>query len=73
MGEVLKQFAEEAKMEILKAVLPLLKPMLKKLAKEVVFAQLKEAAAKTSTPIDDMLYTAAEPAIEKMIDDLKIG
>lgn len=67
MNDLLKQLGEDVKA----ALLPLAKPLLKKLA-HGVFLKLQEAASKTSTPLDDMIYTAAEPAIMKMIDDLAV-
>lgn len=68
MNDLLKQLGEDVKA----ALLPLAKPLLKKFA-HAVFLKLKESAANTATPIDDMIYMAAEPAIDKMIDDLKLG
>lgn len=64
--------AKAAQDAILKHLKPVLKPLLLDLAKDVVFVALKEAAAKTATPIDDSIIAIAEPIIEKAIDDMNV-
>lgn len=57
---------------LIKHLTPVLKPFLMDFAKGIVFPALKEAAAKTATPIDDSLVAIAEPIVAKAIDDMKV-
>jgi hypothetical protein len=61
---------EELKSAVLEAFKPVLKPLVIKIMKTIVFPILKEKAQATATPIDDLVLasieTSALDAIEKL-------
>ena len=66
--EVLENFGKAAADGVKEALKAVLKPLLLQFAKDVV-QLLKDEAAKSSTPIDDVIVAAAEPQIIKMVED----
>jgi len=69
MGDLLKKLGEDMLAAVKAALIPALKPLLKQFSEDVI-ALVKAEAAKTATPIDDMVVSAAAPMVEKLIDDL---
>ena len=69
LGELAKGFGEKLVEAVKGAVISALKPLLKEFSQDLINL-LKAEAAKTSTPIDDMVIAAAQPGVEKMVDDL---
>jgi len=69
MGDLVKKLGEEMLVAVKAALIPALKPLLKQFSQDVI-ALVKAEAEKTPTPIDNMVVSAAEPMVEKLIDDL---
>lgn len=69
MNELLKKLGEDTIAALKTALIPALKPVLKAFAHDII-ELLKVEAAKTATPLDDLVIAASQPAVEKLVDDL---
>jgi len=68
LKEVVENFGKAAVEGVKEALKAALKPVLKQFSMDII-QLLKDEAAKTSTPIDDVVVAAAAPQIEKLVDE----
>lgn len=68
LKEVVEAFGKSAVEAVKEALKVALKPLLLQFAKDLI-QLLKDEAAKTATPIDDIVVSAAEPKVIELVED----
>lgn len=67
LKEVVENFGKAAAEAVKESLKAALKPLLLQFAKDLI-QLLKDEAAKTATPIDDIVVSAAEPKVVELVE-----